>query len=121
MSKPLSFNELLVRSDKRIEADRARRIVGAAYDSMYAIVANERAALRRLQFEIDKSLDLSVSNQTTTVNRVMDLQPDDFLQKILQLKVDIKLAEVRMKVAEEMMAEFFSDFKDGELATPAAK
>lgn len=104
-----TFFQILVRSDKKIEEARAHRITSALYDEQVALVAAKRSTLRRIEHEISGMFDLSAGNQTTVVNRVMDLDGKDFCQRLQDLKISKDLAEVEYKIAVETLHELFSD------------
>ena len=96
-------------ADKKIEEARANRIAGALYDRHNQLLAEKRSNTRKLENELDNMLDMSVSNNQQTVNRIMNLDVDAFIVRIQEIKVAIKLAKEEEAIAQETMTTLFSD------------
>lgn len=105
-----SFMSILKRGDKKIEEARAKRIAGAVYDEQFALVAGKRAAVRKLEHHLDKMLDMSPSNSSQTVNRIMDLDANGFVQEFQQVQVDLELARVEYRIADATLRNLFPEF-----------
>lgn len=108
-TKDAKFVAQLKRSNSKIRADRANRIGESVADAQEKLIMDIKAEIRNKYNRLDNLIDLSADNRTTSMNVVSDdFSADAFVKEINKLKVEIQLAEVKLKIAQETKDEWFA-------------
>lgn len=101
--KANSFKEILKRSNKSIQADRATRISVRAKGAFDALVnaANER--VMDIEDQLDSMSDISTSNTITTANAIKGATFDAvaFVQKRAKFRLNLALAKEELVTIKE--------------------
>jgi hypothetical protein len=107
-TKKSKFESQLMRDNKQIRADRARRIGESVTDAQTKLIMQIRGDIRKKEDELAAMTDLSTDNQNTSMNVIAaDFNPDAFVERINTLKVEINLLQIKLRIAEETQAEWF--------------
>lgn len=94
-----AFFESLVRNNKKIRTDRALAIQEDAEMLYKREVEDMQVQLRRLIRERDNMLDLSPENAMSLV-LATDFDGKAFVEKDLQIGIDIRNLEIKLEIAE---------------------
>lgn len=102
------FEEILSRSNADIRKDRAKRITSSVVDAQAKFIMELNSKIRKQENELDSLLDLSTSNQNTSMNVVHpDFDAEEYVQRINALVLDIELQKQALVVALEVQEDLF--------------
>jgi hypothetical protein len=102
------FEEILSRSNADIRKDRAKRITSSVVDAQAKFIMELNSKIRKKENELDSLLDLSTSNQTTSMNVVHpDFVAEEYVQRINSLVLEIELKKQELTVALEVQEDLF--------------
>jgi hypothetical protein len=102
------FEEILSRSNADIRKDRAKRITSSVVDAQQKFIMDLNSTIRKKENELDSLLDLSTSNENTSMNVIHpNFNPEDYVQKINTLVLDIELKKQELVVALEVQEDLF--------------
>lgn len=103
------FEQTLIRSNSEIRADRGKRISERVGDAQKKLIMDIKDRIRRKQDELESMMDLSTDNTNTSMNVIAaDFDASNFVERINTLKVEIRLDEIKLDIAEETNEEWFS-------------
>ena len=112
-NKVSRFEAQLVRTNKQIKGDRAKRINGTVADAQMVLIMGIRGKVREKENELDAMMDLSTDNQTTTMNVISPkFDAKEYVERINKLKVEIKMLSIELSIAEETYAEWFDSAEE---------
>jgi DNA polymerase/3'-5' exonuclease PolX len=102
------FEQQLTRSNSQITADRARRIKEAVSDEQNKLVMDLKALIRKDENELDAMMDLSTSNENTSINVISpSFDAAQFVRRINDLKSRLAINEEKLAIAEDTLEEWF--------------
>lgn len=102
------FEQQLTRSNSQISADRARRIKEAVSDEQNKLVMDLKALIRKDENELDAMMDLSTSNENTSINVISpSFDASQFVRRINELKSRLAINEEKLAIAEDTLEEWF--------------
>lgn len=102
------FEEILSRSNADIRKDRAKRITSSVVDAQAKFIMELNSKIRKKENELDSLLDLSTSNQNTSMNVVHpDFNAEDYVNRINSLVLEIELQKQELVVALEVQEDLF--------------
>lgn len=107
-SKKGAFTESLVRNNKKIREDRAIAISEEAEMKYKRVIEDMQIKLRQLRRDRDNMLDLSPTNADSLV-LASDFKSDVFIEKDIQLSVDMRNLEIKLDIARERYNYLFTD------------
>lgn len=107
-TKKGKFESILTRDNKSIRADRAKRIVSSVQDAQLRLIMDIRGDIRKKEDELDSMTDLSTDNNNTSINVISpNFDASQFVERINELKKDIHLLEIKLRIAEQTQDEWF--------------
>ena len=102
------FEAQLTRSNAQISKDRAKRIKEAVHDEQLKLIMDLKAEIRNNENKLDAMMDLSTSNETTSINVISpNFDPAAFVRTINELKQKIAIASEKLAIAESTLNEWF--------------
>lgn len=102
------FEQQLTRSNSQISADRARRIKEAVSDEQNKLVMDLKALIRKDENELDAMMDLSTSNENTSINVISpSFDASQFVRRINELKSRLAINEEKLAIAKDTLEEWF--------------
>lgn len=97
-----TFSTVLKRSNKSIQAARAKRFTQQAkmaYDAKVNKITNQ---IFEVENKLEEMADISTSNSTTSANAVgMTFDAEAFVDKRCKLKLELTLLEEKLEVLKE--------------------
>ena len=112
-SKDLSLNESqgtfinsLKRNNKQIREDRALAIAEDTFMLYKRKIEDLEVSIKRMKREQDNMLDLSPEHAQSLI-LATDFNADDFVQKDIQIGVNIRNAEITLEIAKKQFKELF--------------
>lgn len=107
-TKVSKFEAQLTRSNKQISKDRAKRIKDAVNDEQLKLIMDLKAQIRNDENKLDAMMDLSTSNETTSINVISpNFDASAFVRTINDLKQRIAIASEKLAIAEGTLNEWF--------------
>lgn len=103
-----TFEQMLTRSNSKITADRAKRLAKSAKREYDRMVVEKEEKIDLIDDKIERMMDLSASNQTTTDNRTKDLDTARWVRDIAELEMDKELTRINLEVIQEKVGKFFN-------------
>ena len=101
-----AFIESLVRNNSKIRSDRAIAIQEQAELLYKRKVEDLEVKLKRLRRERDNMLDLSPTNATSLM-LATDFDAEQFVEKDLQLGLEIRNEEIKLEIAKKQYTKLF--------------
>lgn len=99
----------LTRSNSKISQDRAERMSRGVERSYISLINEKKQELDDIDEQIDRMLDMSSSNVTTTKNAIDELNSSKFVEKISELDINrallVQELEIIKKRRDELLAE----------------
>jgi hypothetical protein len=98
-----TFKEILKRSNKSIQTERAKRICAVAKMEYDTLIANKRKEVFKIEDELEAMADISTSNVTTTANRISGTSFDaaEFVNTRATLKYNLAVLKEELEMLEE--------------------
>lgn len=107
--KESKFVAQLKRSNSKIRVDRARRIGTMVSNSHARLVMDLEEKIAKKEDELEAMMDLSTDNQTTSLNVISpNFDAAAFVEKVNNIKVDLRLLKIKLEIAQETTKEWFS-------------
>lgn len=105
-----NFIDQLTRSNKEIKQERAERIGKLTANQLRTELMNTQQEIMEIEDELERQLDVSTDNQSTTINRIQDWDAGEFISKRARLKLNLRrLKEEKMPVLTEMASDLFGE------------
>lgn len=101
-----AFMDSLVRNNKQIREDRAIVISESAEMIYKRTVEDMELRVKQLKRERENMLDLSPTNAQSLI-LATDFEAKDFVEKDVQLGVDIRNLEIKLEIARERYNHLF--------------
>ena len=99
----------LERSNKKIRSSRAKRISDGLVRAQQNYVNTKANEVANLENKLEAMMDLSADNQTTSMNIIgPDFNQEDFIEELNKAAKDLKMARLKLSVAEELQKEYFT-------------
>lgn len=99
----------LARDNKQIRADRAVRISEGVADAQARLTMDIKGQIRGKEDELSAMTDLSTDNTNTSLNVISpSFNATEFVSRINTLKTEIKMLRIKLEIAEDTTAEWFS-------------
>jgi len=107
--KNTNFVNQLKRGNAKIRTDRAQRIGKKVSNAHQRMCMDLEEKVANKEEELEAMMDLSTDNRNTSLNVVSpDFDAEAFVNKVNDLKVEIKLLKVKQEVSGETTEEWFS-------------
>lgn len=101
--KTNSFKDILKRSNKSIQAERAVRISKRAKGAFDALLNRAEEKVMDIEDQLEAMSDISTSNVTTTVNKISGTTFDavSFVEKRAKLNLNLATSKEELAILKE--------------------
>ena len=106
-SKETRFETILMRDNKSIQATRAKRIGSITANALQSKKFELEKQLAEVEDKLERQLDLSTSNVSTSINRIENWDADTFVSERLSLMEQKYKLEIRQKFLSEIEKDLF--------------
>lgn len=108
-STDTNFVSQLKRSNSKIRSDRAVRIGNKVSNAHARMCMDLEEKVAGMEDQLEAMMDLSTDNQTTSLNVVSpNFDASEFVSKVNDLKVKIKIVKEKLEIAQETTKEWFN-------------
>lgn len=95
------FQKLLSAGNKAVTAKRAGRLALAAKNAQAKLLMTIQDKIHKVEDSLEDMLDMSASNQSTTLNRIDKFDADEFVTNRHKLRIQLVLLNQELEQAEE--------------------
>lgn len=106
-TKTNKFVKLLTRDNSKVQKARAERLANITESEMDALINDLEAKVMTVEDQLDSQLDVTTSNDLTSMNAIKDWDAKSFVKKRVENKMELINLNLNLEAAKEVREELF--------------